>query len=131
MSSTADTHCRGTAACEPLGWLLEDVFDRHPVGCDFVFAGLLSIGIARLVSTFPGGERGDKSLLTHPLSLTAIAFVVTAIPSFLLTKLIGKNLESLSVMGWRCWSRRGGDVDCGCDEGSMGKSWTRREWKSD
>ena len=56
--------------------------------------------IARLVSTFPGGERGDKSLLTHPLSLTAIAFVVTAIPSFLLTKVIGKNLESLAVMGW-------------------------------
>jgi undecaprenyl-diphosphatase len=28
-----------------------------------------------------------------------IAFVVTAIPSFLLTKLIGKNLESLIVMG--------------------------------
>jgi len=56
--------------------------------------------IARLVSTVPGGERGDKSLLTHPLSLTAIAFVVTAIPSFLLTKVIGKNLESLAVMGW-------------------------------
>jgi undecaprenyl-diphosphatase len=28
-----------------------------------------------------------------------IAFVVTAIPSFLLTKVIGKNLESLYVMG--------------------------------
>ena len=28
-----------------------------------------------------------------------IAFVITAIPSFLLTKVIGKNLESLYVMG--------------------------------
>jgi len=55
--------------------------------------------IAKFVGTFPHGERGDRTALTHPLSLTAIAFVVTAIPSFLLTKLIGKNLESLYVMG--------------------------------
>jgi undecaprenyl-diphosphatase len=55
--------------------------------------------IAKFVSTFPSGERGDRTMLTHPLSLTLIAFVVTAIPSFLLTKVIGKNLESLYVMG--------------------------------
>ena len=55
--------------------------------------------IARFVSTFPKGERGDRTVLTHPLGLTVVAFVVTAIPSFLLTKLIGKNLESLHVMG--------------------------------
>ena len=55
--------------------------------------------IATFLSTFPNGERGDRTVLTHPLSLTLIAFVVTAIPSFLLTKLIGKNLESLYVMG--------------------------------
>lgn len=55
--------------------------------------------IAKFLSTFPSGERGDRTVLTHPLSLTLIAFVVTAIPSFLLTKVIGKNLESLYVMG--------------------------------
>ena len=55
--------------------------------------------IGKFLGTFPRGERGDRTALTHPLSLTAIAFVVTAIPSFLLTKLIGKNLESLYVMG--------------------------------
>jgi len=55
--------------------------------------------IAKFLSTFPRGERGDRTFLTHPLSLTAIAFVVTAIPSFLLTKVIGKHLESLYVMG--------------------------------
>jgi len=55
--------------------------------------------IAKFLSTFPSGERGDKNILTHPLGLTVIAFVVTAIPSFLLTKVIGKNLESLYVMG--------------------------------
>jgi undecaprenyl-diphosphatase len=55
--------------------------------------------IAKFLSTFPQGERGDKTLLTHPLSLTMVAFVVTAIPSYLLTKVIGKNLESLHVIG--------------------------------
>jgi undecaprenyl-diphosphatase len=55
--------------------------------------------IVKFLSTFPRGERGDKTILTHPLSLTAIAFVVTAIPAFLLTKVIGKNLESLHVIG--------------------------------
>ena len=54
--------------------------------------------IARFVLTFPRGERGNRTILTHPLSLTLIAFVVTAIPAWLLTKQIGKNLENLWVM---------------------------------
>jgi len=56
--------------------------------------------IAKLLSTFPQGENGDRTALTHPLGLTIIAFVVTAIPAFLLTKVIGKHLESLSIMGY-------------------------------
>jgi undecaprenyl-diphosphatase len=55
--------------------------------------------IAKLLSTFPRGERGDRTVLTHPLGLTAVAFVVTAVPAFLLTKLIGKHLEDLVIMG--------------------------------
>ena len=55
--------------------------------------------IAKFLSSFPRGERGDRTLLTHPLSLTAVAFVVTAIPAFLLTKVIGENLESLKIIG--------------------------------
>ena len=55
--------------------------------------------IANLLSTFPHGERGDRNALTHPLGLTAVAFVVTAGPAFLLTKVIGKHLESLTIMG--------------------------------
>jgi undecaprenyl-diphosphatase len=55
--------------------------------------------IAKLLSTFPQGENGDRSILTHPLGLTAVAFVTTAIPAFLLTKIIGKHLESLTIMG--------------------------------
>ncbi len=38
--------------------------------------------------------------MNHPLSLVVIAFVVTAIPSFLLTKVIGKHLESMTIIGW-------------------------------
>src|SRR6185503_15718902 len=40
-----------------------------------------------------------RNALTHPLDLTLIAFMVTAIPAFLLTKVIGKHLESLYIMG--------------------------------
>lgn len=54
--------------------------------------------IAEFLSDFPQGKRGDKTVLTHPLSLTMIAFVVTAIPAFLLTKVIGKHLENLEIM---------------------------------
>lgn len=56
--------------------------------------------IVNFLKSFPRGERGDRTILTHPLSLTLIAFVVTAIPSWLLKKQIGQNLESLSVMAW-------------------------------
>jgi len=55
--------------------------------------------IAKFLATFPKGERGDRTVLTHPLSLVLIAFVVTAIPAFLMTKIIGKHLESLTIIG--------------------------------
>lgn len=55
--------------------------------------------IAKFLSTFPRGERGDRTVLTHPLGLTIVAFVVTAVPAFLLTKVIGEHLESLHIMG--------------------------------
>jgi len=54
--------------------------------------------ILQFVRTFPKGERGDRTIFTHPLSLTLIAFVVTAIPAWALTKQIGKNLANLWVM---------------------------------
>ena len=55
--------------------------------------------LGEFIRTFPRGERGDKTPLTHPITLTFVAFATTAIPAFLLTKVIGKNLESLIVMG--------------------------------
>ena len=54
--------------------------------------------ILKFLRTFPRGERGDRTIFTHPLSLTLIAFVVTAVPAWALAKQIGKNLESLWVM---------------------------------
>jgi undecaprenyl-diphosphatase len=54
--------------------------------------------ILQFVRTFPKGERGNRTILTHPLSLTVIAFVVTAVPAWALTKQIGENLENLWVM---------------------------------
>jgi undecaprenyl-diphosphatase len=55
--------------------------------------------IAGFLKTFPRGERGDRTMLTHPLTLVMIAFVCTAGPAFLLTKVIGKHLESMIIIG--------------------------------
>src|SRR5216117_1109632 len=54
--------------------------------------------ILQFLRTFPKGERGNRTILTNPLSLTLIAFVVTAVPAWALAKQIGKNLENLWVM---------------------------------
>src|SRR5436853_522486 len=54
--------------------------------------------ILKFLSTFPKGERGDRNFLSHPLSLTMIAFVVTAVPAWALHKKIGENLEKLWVI---------------------------------
>ncbi|MFI5105347.1 MAG: undecaprenyl-diphosphate phosphatase [Terriglobales bacterium] len=56
--------------------------------------------IAKFLATFPQGENKDRTALNHPLTLVMIAFVCTAGPAYLLTKVIGKHLESLTVMGW-------------------------------
>jgi undecaprenyl-diphosphatase len=42
----------------------------------------------------------DRPITSHPLVLVIIAFVVTAIPAKLLTKVIGDNLESMKVIGF-------------------------------
>ena len=56
--------------------------------------------IVAFVRDFPSGRHGDRTAFTHPLSLTLIAFVATAVPAFLLTRVIGKHLESLVVMAF-------------------------------
>src|SRR6478672_7901154 len=54
--------------------------------------------ILKFLRTFPKGERGDRTLFNHPLTLVCIAFVVTAVPAWVLHKKIGQNLESLKVI---------------------------------
>ena len=56
--------------------------------------------IGKFITTFPRGERSNRTILTHPLSLTLIAFVVTAIPAYLLHKKIGQNLENLHIIAF-------------------------------
>src|SRR5438477_12522706 len=56
--------------------------------------------ILKFLATFPRVESGRRNLFTHPLGLTLIASVITAVPSFLLKKQIGQNLENLWVMAW-------------------------------
>ena len=54
--------------------------------------------IVEFLRTFPEGEEHDRTIWNHPLTLVMVAFVCTAIPALLLTKTIGKHLESLKVM---------------------------------
>lgn len=54
--------------------------------------------IAEFFSSFPKGVKGDRTVVNHPLTLTMLAFLCTAIPAFLLKKVIGQHLEDLMLM---------------------------------
>jgi undecaprenyl-diphosphatase len=54
--------------------------------------------IVEFVRTFPRGENGDRNWLTHPISLTLIAFAVTSVPALLLHKWSEKNMESIQAI---------------------------------
>ncbi len=55
------------------------------------------LGYAR---TFPHGARRDGSPGSHPITLIILAFVTTAVPAFLLEKVIADKLESTQVIAW-------------------------------
>jgi undecaprenyl-diphosphatase len=55
--------------------------------------------IVSFVKTFPRGVAGDRTVLTHPLTLTLIATAMTAGPALALKPVMSRNLESLTVMG--------------------------------
>jgi undecaprenyl-diphosphatase len=90
--------------------------------------------IVGLLAEFPHGPRGDRNWLTHPLGLTMVAFVCTAVPSFLSTKIIGKHLESLPLMAWAlivggvvmwmvdAWSERRSPSTSRMDDMSLGQA---------
>jgi undecaprenyl-diphosphatase len=54
--------------------------------------------IAVWLRSFPGGTRGDRNVLTHPLTLTFISLVFTAIPALAVEKVISKHLEDISLI---------------------------------
>lgn len=54
--------------------------------------------IVNFLRTFPRGENGDRNWLTHPISLTLLAFACTSVPALLLHKWSEKNLGSLQTM---------------------------------
>ncbi len=89
---------------EPLGlmddpyWKMYDVVIQ--LGAILAVVVYFRVKLLGFVKTFPKGEHGDKNLLTHPLSLVMLAFVVTAVPILMgLDDLIKSNLSSLPVIG--------------------------------
>jgi len=54
--------------------------------------------IAVWLRSFPTGTRGDRTVLTHPLTLTFISLVFTAVPALAVEKLIAKHLEDISLI---------------------------------
>jgi undecaprenyl-diphosphatase len=67
-------------------------------GAIFALILLYLTRILDFFRTFPRGERGDKNILTHPISLTIIAFIFTSIPALLLRKWSEKHLGSLTAI---------------------------------
>ncbi|HWA95437.1 MAG TPA: undecaprenyl-diphosphate phosphatase [Terracidiphilus sp.] len=54
--------------------------------------------IVDFIRTFPKGEGGDRNWLTHPISLTFIAFAFTSVLALALRKWSDKNLGSITAM---------------------------------
>ncbi len=69
-------------------------------GAIFALVLLYLERILGFIRTFPKGEGGDRTWLTHPISLTLIAFFCTSVPALVLKKWSDRNLGSLSVIAW-------------------------------
>lgn len=54
--------------------------------------------ILGLLKQFPKGQSGIRTWWNHPLSLVILSFVITAVPCFLMDKLIAEHLENLRLM---------------------------------
>jgi undecaprenyl-diphosphatase len=68
------------------------------VGAILALCFLFTERIVNFLRTFPKGENRDRNWLTHPISLTLIAFAVTSVFALLLRKWSEKNLGSLTAM---------------------------------
>lgn len=68
------------------------------VGAILALCMLFTERIVNFLRTFPKGEKGDRNWITHPISLTLVAFACTSVPALLLHKWSEKNLGSLTAM---------------------------------
>ena len=99
VSSTA--HLRITEALMKIP--LDDAYWKMytiviQLGAIFALTLLFLGRIVEFIRTFPRGENGDRNWLTHPISLTLIAFGFTSVPALLLHKWSEKNLGSVVAM---------------------------------
>jgi undecaprenyl-diphosphatase len=99
VSSTA--HLRITEALMKIP--LDDAYWKMytiviQLGAIFALTLLFLGRIVEFMRTFPRGENGDRTRLTHPISLTLIAFLFTSVPALLLHKWSEKNLGSITAM---------------------------------
>jgi undecaprenyl-diphosphatase len=99
VSSTAHLRISEALLHIPLGdpyWKMYTIVIQ--LGAILALLLLFMKRIVDFIRSFPEGENGDRTRWNHPLTLTLIAFVCTSIPALLLTKIIGKHLESIRVM---------------------------------
>jgi undecaprenyl-diphosphatase len=68
------------------------------VGAILALCFLFTERIVNFLRTFPQGEMRDRNWLTHPISLTLVAFAFTSVPALLLHKWSEKNLGSLNAI---------------------------------
>jgi undecaprenyl-diphosphatase len=68
------------------------------VGAILALCVLFLERILDFMRTFPEGDRGNRTWLTHPISLTLIAFFCTSVPALLLRKWSERNLGSIRAM---------------------------------
>src|ERR1700685_19296 len=68
------------------------------VGAIFALCLLFLERIVGFLRTFPKGDNGDRTWLSHPISLTLVAFACTSVPALLLRKWSEKNLGSINAI---------------------------------
>ena len=68
------------------------------LGAILALALLFLSRIVDFMRTFPKGENGTRTWLTHPISLTFIAFFCTSVPALALHHWSEKNLGSINVI---------------------------------
>ena len=90
--------CAGNAAClqDAAYWDMYTIVIQ--VGAILALCLLFTQRIVDFLRTFPRGESGDRNWLTHPISLTLVAFACTSAPALALRKWSEKNLDSLNAM---------------------------------